>query len=532
LPGEGYPMKNWHGGLFLFILVVLALVGMTAVWRSTPYGLGLVNDSATYAEGATSLLAGKGYVRISGGGEVKPITHFPPLFSIVLASLGFAGLDLLTGARVLITILFGVDILLVGLSVYKISQRMGFAIFGALLLAVSDLHLGVYSFALSEPLFLTLMLAAYLSLGQSIDHPHWSWSALTGLLLSLAYLTRYAGVSLFIATILVLLIIRPPMLLRRVGIIVAGAILPIFSWLVYSLVSGGSGALGNRQFILHPLPMQTLFEALKNLLTWIAPSDLLAALPLWGRALSLFSLLLLPGLVAWLVWAGWNRIKLAKRHENPDGGFTLAYTQAMHILIYLGFLVITLTFFDASTPLNDRILSVIYIPEMILFSSALAWLWNRSQGRLAVWRWILVAFCLLLVAFSVKDGYAAVNQLGREGQGFAHRGIRDSGAIKAIRLMPATIIYSNKPGAIFLLTGKPAYVAPTPIDPVTGQGRSNFTNDLTEMQQRVRDGQAILVLFGLRNSADPDEVNLFATLADQLQVQSDYGEIIIFGTSP
>jgi hypothetical protein len=525
-------MNNWHRGLFLFILVILSLVGMSALWRSTPYGLGLVNDSATYVEGATSLLAGKGYVRISGGGEVKPITHFPPLFSLVLASVGFAGLDLITGARVLITILFGVDILLAGLSVYKISRSMGFAIFGALLLAVSDLHLGVYSFALSEPLFLTLMLVAYLSLGQSIDRPHWIWSALTGFLLSLAYLTRYVGASLFITVMLVLLIVKPPQLLRRVGVIIAGAILPIFTWMVYSLVTGGSGALGNRQFLLHPLPFRTLLEALKNLLTWIAPNDLLAVLPLWGRALSVFSLLLVPGLIAWLVWAGWNRIKLAKRHVNPDGGFTLAYTQALHILIYLGLLVITLTFFDASTPLNDRILSVIYIPEMILFSSALAWLWNRFQGRLSLLRWILLAFCLLLVAFSVKDGYAAVNQLGQEGQGFAHRGIRDSNGIKAIRLMPATIIYSNKPGAIFLLTGKPAYVAPTPIDPVTGVGRSNFSNDLTEMQQRVRDGQAILVLFGLRNSTDPDEENLFTTLADELQVEADYGDIIIFGTSP
>ena len=136
------------------------------------------------------------------------------------------------------------------------------------------------------------------------------------------------------------------------------------------------------------------------------------------------------------------------------------------------------------------------------------------------------------MVFSVKDGYNAVNQLGREGQGFAHRGIQDSAAIEAIRLMPPTIIYSNKPGAIFLLTAKPAYVAPTPIDPVTGQSRSNFSNDLAQMQQRVRDRQAILVLFGLRNSADQDEVDLFTILADDLYVQADYGDIIVFGTSP
>ena len=416
--------RRWW--IFLLVLVSLSLIGMLAIWRSTPYGMGLVNDSATYIEGASSILAGKGYVRISGGGEIKPITHFPPVFSIFLAGLGLAGMDLLQGARVLITILFGVDILLVGLSVYKISWSMGFAIFGALLLAVSDLQLGVYSFALSEPLFITLMLASFLCLSQSFDRSHWGWSALTGLLLSLAYLTRYAGASLFITALLVMIFMRPKQFLKRTGIMLAGALLPILFWMLYGRFTGATGTLGNRQLLWHPLSFDTLFEALKNLLTWIAPNDMLAAGSLWGRSLSLISLLLLPALAAWLGWAIWQRSKVAKPKQEPGGNLALAFTQVLHILVYVGFLIISLTFFDASTPINDRILSIIYIPEIILFSSAMAWLWSRLIGRLAVLRWVLVVFCLLLMVFSVKDGYAAVNQLGREGQGFAHRGIRDS----------------------------------------------------------------------------------------------------------
>jgi hypothetical protein len=262
--------KRW---IFLIVLVGLSFIGMTALWRSTPYGLGLVNDSATYVEGATNLLAGKGYVRISGGGEIKPITHFPPLFSILLAGMGFAGMDLLMGARVLITLLFGVDILLVGLSVYRISHSAGFACLGAILLAVSDLHLGVYSFALSEPLFLTLMLAAFLLLSLTFDHPHWCWPLLTGLLLSLAYLTRYAGVSLIVTSGLVLVLLKPPQLLKHAGMLLAGALLPILVWMVYGKANSGFGTLGNRQFVWHPISFSVLLEAFKNLLTWIAPND-------------------------------------------------------------------------------------------------------------------------------------------------------------------------------------------------------------------------------------------------------------------
>jgi hypothetical protein len=521
--------KKWFS---LILLCVLALAGMLALWRSTPYGLGLVNDSATYIEGATNLLAGNGYVRISGGGELKPITHFPPLFSLLLVGLGLAGMDLLQGARILITLLFGVDILLVGLSIYKISRSMGFACLGALLLAVSDLHLGVYSFALSEPLFLTLMLVAFLCLGESFDHTHWTWQALTGFLLSLAYLTRYAGASLILTAILVLILLPTVKTMKRIGITLAGALLPILAWLGYNLATSGIGSLGNRQLIWHPAPVKNLFEAGKNLLSWIAPNDLLASGLFWGRLLSLLSLLLIPGLFAWLVWAVRHRINIGKQQGKLGGGFALAFTLALHVLVYLGFLVVSLSFFDASTPLNDRILSVIYLPEMILFASGLAWLWTRFAGRMAVLRWVLVIFCLTLALFSVKDGIAAVNQLRQEGQGFAHRGWSESPAIQAIRAMPPVVIYSNKPGAIFLLTGKSAYVVPTPMDAVTGQSRSNYSTDLAQMQQRVRDGQAILVLFGLRGSADPDEVRLFEDLTTGLPVLADYGDAVIFGASP
>src|SRR4030066_167150 len=102
-------MKGQKRWILLIILAALSLVGMLGLWRSTPYGLGLVNDSATYVEGATSLLAGNGYVRVSGGGEIKPITHFPPFFSLILAGLGLVGMDLLQGARAPIPPLFGVD---------------------------------------------------------------------------------------------------------------------------------------------------------------------------------------------------------------------------------------------------------------------------------------------------------------------------------------------------------------------------------------------------------------------------------------
>ena len=44
-------MSDRRPWIFLLILVILSLFGMMDLWCSTPYGLGLVNDSATYVEG-------------------------------------------------------------------------------------------------------------------------------------------------------------------------------------------------------------------------------------------------------------------------------------------------------------------------------------------------------------------------------------------------------------------------------------------------------------------------------------------------
>jgi hypothetical protein len=539
------PLTRRSKILFALALLAVSLGGMAALWRSTPFGLGLVNDSSYYVEGAANFLAGKGFVRFSGGGELKPITHFPPLFSLALAGFGLAGMDLLAGARLLITLLFGIDILLVGLSVYQISQSALFALFGALVLACSDVFLGVFSFALSEPLFLTLMLVAFLVLAQSFAQRGWLWPLLAGFLLSLAYLARYAGVSLFITALLAVILLqsssptprtdaslfnRSPF--REVFLLLVGAFLPMLAWNLYNLITSHSGALSNRQVAWHPVSFKVLFEALKNLLTWAAPNDLLRSFPISGQLLSLFSLLLLPALLGWLAWVIWQRLKNPGESQAPAGSLALAFTHALHIPVYLAFLVISLSFFDASTPLDDRILSVIYLPGIILFASGLAWVWRALTNRAVFFRLLLGGFCVLFLLFSVKDGAAAVAQLGAQGQGFAHQGWRESQTIQAILDLPAIMLYSNKPTAIYLLTGRNAYIIPTPTDSVTGLDRSNYTADRDLIQQRVLQGQALLILFGLRNSQDASEAALFQDLSAGLPVLADYGDGVIFGLAP
>lgn len=514
----------------LFGLVVLAAIGALLVARSTPYGLGLVNDSAAYIGGAMNLLEGKGYARISGGGEIKPITHFPPFYSILLAGIGVTGIDIFQGARLFNSALFALSVILVGLSVYKISASPTFAILGAFLLAISDVHLEIYALALSEPLFLNLMLAAYLLLAEHFEQDNWLLLALSGFVLGLAYLTRYAGISLWITALLTIILMGYKLKTntksrsaRRILVLFGSGLPLVLMWFVIGILLGSG--VGNRQIAWHPVPLNELFTALKNLITWVAPDDLLKLSPLIGRILSGLSLLLLPISAVWLTWRykNWNT-------DQNRSKFLLAFILGLHSLVYMAFLVFSISVLDASIPLNDRLLSVLYLPGIILFASSLGWLWRVSSDKTNALRWSILVICGILIAFSLKDGLDSVAYLSREGVGFTNRGWRESPALQVIKGINADIvIYSDRPTAIFLLTGRSAYTIPTSTDPVTAQPSSNYGNDLAKMHQAILSGRAVLVLFDLNDSREPADTHLFEDLTNELKLQRDFGTVTIYG---
>ncbi len=139
------------GGIVLLLLTMA--LGMWLLKDATPYGLGLRTDSAQYINGARNLLEGNGYTRTSGAGELKPITHFPPMFSSLIAMVSLSGLEVMRSARLLVILLFGAGILLFGLLVYRITRSPGFSIAGSFLFATSAVFLEVYAWVMSEPLY-------------------------------------------------------------------------------------------------------------------------------------------------------------------------------------------------------------------------------------------------------------------------------------------------------------------------------------------------------------------------------------------
>ena len=103
----------------ILLLAFFCVMGLYLIYQITPFGMGINGDSYQYIFGADTLAAGYGIGRLDGGGNFKPLTHYPPLLSIILAGLKMTGMDTINAARPLNAALFCLDILLVALIIKK-----------------------------------------------------------------------------------------------------------------------------------------------------------------------------------------------------------------------------------------------------------------------------------------------------------------------------------------------------------------------------------------------------------------------------
>ena len=425
---------------FPILLAILAIGAMAGLYISTPAGAGLANDSVAYIAGARSILQGTGYSDIWLDSALEPITHYPPLLSISLSALGLAGIDPLRGARILNILLFGANTLLLGLLAKRLTRSSAASLFLAALFMLNASMLRLHVFAMSEPLFLCLSLLSLLVFDQYFTspaaRPKYTWLLLAGLSAGLAILTRYSALALLPTCALVLFLFAASPSARKtpwqnrllpVGIFLAAAIPPLAAWLIRNKLAAGNAT--NRTFQYHPLTAENLQPGLYNLSQFLMPVET------WRQALArsglLEGLLIASGLglLAWLCCHTW-KIITQPEHTQPA---VLTFTNALYIFAYLGAVLFSMSFFDASTKFQPRILAPLYVSGLLLLVNLAAWLWRtKSQAaRLAV--------ILLAVASLTLSAYAearALADFSTAGQGYASWKWHDSLVMASLRSLP------------------------------------------------------------------------------------------------
>ncbi|NLG27741.1 MAG: hypothetical protein GX557_07495 [Chloroflexi bacterium] len=514
-------MSRHRLALLVIVLILLALAGAAGVVYATALGAATSIDSLTYVGAARTLLQGDGFLTLAYDGTFEPMTHYPPFYSVLLASVGLFGIDPLDAARGWCALFMAANVLLAGLAIYRLTRGLWWpAVLGALLMLLAPGITMVHAWAWAEPPFLLLCVLACLLLNAYTRTARRSVLWLAGAVLGLACLTRYTGLALVATAALWVLWTGPGAVGRRIADALLLGLLgcvPLGLWFARNLrVSGG---LADRQIIYHPITAEQAREGLATLSQWVLP----------GRAPSLWLGLIPIALFVLVLGAG-----LVLQSRPPSSGDAERAERrgpllpGLFVLVYAVALLVSISWFDAHTPLDDRILAPAYCAGLICVLSTLGVLLRRAHGSLAL---VASALALTLCGLSATANVAYVLKLHRDGAGYASRMWTTSPLMQLVRELPSdTPLVSNVPDGVYVLTGRPAAWLPYEVHAGTQQANTAFGDELRALaaDYGARNGRLVYFATGTWRWYLPTLETLKSEIALEPEMTASDGVILRF----
>jgi hypothetical protein len=387
--------------------------------------------------------------------------------------------------------LFGINVVLITLIIFQGSKSFWAGLLGGLLALISPLLLNVHFEAMSEPLYIASMLASLILLAFYLREKKTWQLIIAALAASFAYLTRYIGISVLLTGLLSLFLLYPGTTrtkfknLALYGIV---AFIPNLVWYARNYVLTGS--LTNRVLTFHPFTRDKLNEGLQSISEWIFSGTV----PI-GLAFGIVGFIFMVAVVGFILKLRDSR----KANNNPDAfrDYPIPVLIVIHSIIYIVILFASLTFFDISTRLDNRILIPLYVMFLILTVISIQRLLVTSRPSLRKPLLLLsgVLFFLVLVAY-VPRSWELIRVMRQEGIGYNNASWRNSEIVAVVkRLDSGAIIYSNEAFPLYYLTGIGAYGIPEKFDPVKSVERDDFQYAMDVMRERLRDPNSALVVF-------------------------------------
>ena len=445
-----------------------ALLGAAVVSRLNARGLALTPDSFRYLGMAHTLVDGHGYARPFGSPGLP-------------AETGFAGVSVLRWAAWINAAAFAALIVLVAAMVYDLSRSALATVLGAALtltfVPLLDLSVHVWS----EPTYLVWqvlalwMLARYNARGARTD------LVIAGVAASLGALTRYAGLALLPAGLIVLLATRRrPLRARLVDCATYAAItaIPLGLWLARNVLVASSAT--GRTVSYRQLHSERLHRA------WITVSG-------WGDTLRLGSpvgLWWLAALLAVALAAGvlWYRSFDGLRN---DAGWGLVVS-LVFLVVYAVFLWVSVAVAARGVHLTGRILSPLMLGMILVVMMAGQVSWSASPAPYAV-------PALRGQAAVVVGVHAGGLERDAVRAARAHREPfyvrwRSSPLISQVEaLPPGTVVYSNLPGPLWEVTGRHVLALPDPRLPAGAGPNPDYAAQLRDTRGDLARNHGVVV---------------------------------------
>lgn len=466
------PSKSWER----FALLAPGILGAIVIVWATTRGAGVWIDSATYVCAARTLIDhGSIETGCSENGMLRPMTHFPPVYPLMLATPSLIGLEPMRAARWINVVCMAINLTLIGLLLYAVTTNLFLAVLGELLFFSSFAVVRAHLFTSSDAPFTVFLIIFIFAAWRCMEQGGWRWIAVAAGAAAAACLTRYEGVPLlFTGAVALAWYGNRPVWerIRGTALFLFIATTPFVAWMIRNHVEAGS--IAHRHLAWHPPGVANFDLAAEIVASWVLPFVSLAAQRLIG-----FPLLLAGIAVAALV---------AYRNPKP-----VLWLSAILILSICGFVLLARSMADIQIKFNGRILLPVFVTG-IVFAFAGIHLATQKQRFSNTWRRVGIGASLLLV---IGNTAAVVPPLLESHErGLGYRAWSDSPLIARVRALPPdTIIYSDVPEAIYLLTGKFPLLLPRAIDPDSHLATENLPEQIRAMHRRLEHHPGVIVYF-------------------------------------
>lgn len=478
---------------FYWLLAGLGLLAAVLALRQMHWGPWAFSDSAAYISAARNLVEGHGLSVQSPSGTYRPLTLHQPLYPWVMAGFLLLGIHPFTSTMALNAVSAFAVVFVVSAGVYALTRAKALALFLALCMLSFPVLADNLGGAMSEPLYLALMLAGFVFLQIHLDRqPRWALYA-AALCAGLTVLARLVGAANVAAGVLALLLLLPASWrarLRAAALFGAIGVLPTVAWQL------SLPALAGRSFEMPgdmPSRINAFWYALVNVLGGWLPVRSAWGLPgLLSAGISALLVAMLAGSLLLALWLlvrrqavpAWARLSLVA------GAQAAAYT----LVCFAAF-----AFSDVTPDINDRTMLPLFPLLLIVIGSGL---WGIFATRPKVATASLAALALLCVLAWAPATQKLVAERYEMGHGYTATYYRGSVLLQTARELPQDVPWiSNEPALFLLYLNKPTHDLGTMYPQMLTDGNLPLGQGDTPLDRLFREDDAILLLYPLQIKA-------------------------------
>lgn len=449
------------------------------------YGPGVSPDSVDYLMAAENIISGKGIVAFD-----KPLTHFPPLYPLIIAFLSkILGLDTIFSAQLLSALALGINILLIGLILKEIDDDIQNIFLLLLFFTFSYVMFSCHTMAWTEPIFLNLTFSFILILNKFIRTQKIKYLIIASILAGISSVLRYAGISLIITIISANFYFYKDFykkLIYTLFSILVSCVFPL-AWFIRNYFIADS--LANRSFVFH-------FFDFSDIMFFFSFSFFL--LPITHNYLKFNKAILLVYILAFLSVAlilfigALNILRNLRKYFDKDQVNFLKLIFLFNIC-YMTFLIFSKLFIDAHIPFDYRIL----LPSLVtIFSIIFIFCLQYLRASANIWPKFFISAISLCFTFNLVQTSGLAIELYKSGVEYNSLKWHHSETMNNLQYyLNNKLLFSNVPDAIWFVNRISSRYIPTEINIHTRKINATFAKEFSEMFDKVLEKKAVVIYF-------------------------------------